>query len=134
MESSISILNRPHERKRGLTINRKTGRIFLRSCPCRLLNLHHGDKIYFVYYEDHQMYLFKGGDFPDGITLFGRVGQLHGNSINTVRHLSTLIHDVPPHTTEIDLVVANQITNINIDNQIFSALAVINRADVYHCR
>lgn len=130
-EHELIILNRPRCKKRGLTINRN-GRITLRTQPCKLLALSRGDKISFGF-MDGQMYIIKT-DLPDSILLSGRKGQLHGCSINTVRHMLAFISGIPSNATEIDLIVSDQCRNIRIGDVDYQALIVINRADLAHSR
>lgn len=131
-EHELIILNRPRCKKRGLTINRN-GRITLRTQPCKLLGLSRGDKISFCY-MDGQMFIIKTDSFPDSILLSGRKGQLHGCSVNTVRHMFAYISGIPTNATEIDLIVSDQCQTININSVEYQALTVINRADFAHCR
>ena len=130
-EHELIILNRPRCKKRGLTINRN-GRITLRTQPCKLLGLSRGDKISFGF-MDGQIYIIKA-DLPDSILLSGRKGQLHGCSVNTVRHLFIFISGIPTNATEIDLIVSDQCQTISINSVEYQALIVINRADFAHCR
>lgn len=130
-EHELIILNRPRCKKRGLTINRN-GRITLRTQPCKLLSLSRGDKISFGF-MDGQMFIIKT-DLPDSILLSGRKGQLHGCSVNTVRHMFVFISGIPTNATEIDLIVSDQCQTISINSVEYQALTVINRADFAHCR
>lgn len=130
-EHELIILNRPRCKKRGLTINRN-GRITLRTQPCKLLGLSRGDKISFGF-MDGQIYIIKA-DLPDSILLSGRKGQLHGCSVNTVRHMLVFISGIPTNATEIDLIVSGQCQSISINSVEYQALTVINRADFAHCR
>lgn len=130
-EHELIILNRPRCKKRGLTINRN-GRITLRTQPCKLLGLSRGDKISFGF-MDGQIYIIKA-DLPDSILLSGRKGQLHGCSVNTVRHLFIFTSGIPANATEIDLIVSDQCQSISINSVEYQALTVINRADFAHCR
>ena len=130
-EHELIILNRPRCKKRGLTINRN-GRITLRTQPCKLLGLSRGDKISFGF-MDGQIYIIKA-DLPDSILLSGRKGQLHGCSVNTVRHMFVFISGIPTNATEIDLIVSDQCQTISINSVEYQALTVINRADFAHCR
>lgn len=131
-EHELIILNRPRCKKRGLTINRN-GRITLRTQPCKILGLSRGDKICFGF-MDGQMYIIKTDSLPDSILLSGRKGQLHGCSVNTVRHMLVFISGIPTNATEIDLIVSDQCRNIRIDDVDYQALIVINRADFAHSR
>lgn len=131
-EHELIILNRPRYKKRGLTINRN-GRITLRTQPCKLLGLSRGDKISFGFMDD-QMFIIKTDSLPDSILLSGRKGQLHGCSVNTVRHLFAYICGIPINAKEIDLIVADQCQSISINSVEYQALTVINRADFAHCR
>lgn len=131
-EHELIILNRPRCKKRGLTINRN-GRITLRTQPCKILGLSRGDKISFGFMDD-QMFIIKTDSFPDSILLSGRKGQLHGCSVNTVRHMFAYISGIPTNATEIDLIVSDQYQTININSVEYQALIVINRADFAHCR
>lgn len=130
-EHELIILNRPRCKKRGLTINRN-GRITLRTQPCKILGLSRGDKISFGF-MDGQMFIIKT-DLPDSILLSGRKGQLHGCSVNTVRHMFVFISGIPTNATEIDLIVSDQCQTISINSVEYQALTVINRADFAHCR
>lgn len=59
LTNDVIILNRPRVQKRGLALN-LNGRITLRSSPCKLLDLHPGDKICFCFYNpSKQMYVIK---------------------------------------------------------------------------
>lgn len=131
-EHELIILNRPRCKKRGLTINRN-GRITLRTQPCKILGLSRGDKISFGFMDD-QMFIIKTDSFPDSILLSGRKGQLHGCSVNTVRHMFAYISGIPTNATEIDLIVSDQYQTININSVEYQALIVINRADFAHYR
>ena len=128
----IYILNRPRSQKRGLTLN-KNGRITLRSFPVKLLGLERGDKIVF-FCLGTQMYITKSSTLPDAITLYGRKGQLHGCSSSTVRCLFLHTPGIPPNVKEIDLVVSDQLETITVGDDTLQALAVVNRADLTHCR
>ena len=83
---------------------------------------------------DGQMYIIKTDSFPDSLLLSGRKGQLHGCSVNTVRHMFVFISGIPTNATEIDLIVSDQCKSIRIDDVDYQALIVINRADFAHCR
>ena len=128
----IFILNRPRHQRRGLTLN-KNGRITLRSFPIKLLGLERGDKIVF-FCLGTQMYITKSADHPDAILLYGRKGQLHGCSSSTVKCLFLHTQGIPPNAQEIDLVVSDQIETITVGGNNLQALAVVNRADLSHCR
>lgn len=131
-EHEIYILNRPRPQKRGLTLN-ANGRITLRSFPVRLLGLERGDKIVF-FCIGTQMYITKSSDLPDGIQLYGRKGQLHGCSSSTVRCLFRHTPGIPPKAREVDLVVSDQVETVTVGDKSLQALAVVNRADMAHCR
>ena len=132
MNDEVIMLNRPRQKRRGLTIA-VDGRITLRSLPCRLLELSQGDKIAFV--EIHsQPYLIKANAMPEGIKLHGRKGQLHGSSVSTVRNLLHGIVGKPEGAKEIDLVVDARQSTIRIGEKYHTALAVISRTDAFHCR
>lgn len=128
----IFILNRPRPQKRGLTIN-KNGRITLRSIPIKLLNLKRGDKILF-FCHNSQMYIVKATEHFLAIPLYGRKAQLHGCSVSTVRVLFNHIPGIPHGAQELDLVVSDHLDNIMVCNETIQALAVVNRADLSHCR
>lgn len=130
-EPSLIILNRPRSKKRGLTINRN-GRITLRTQPIKLLKLEKGDSIIFACL-DQQMYIIKSNEY-DAVHLYGRKGQLHGCSANTVRCLLINIRGVPHYANEVDLVVSDKLETINLYGKEYKALAVVNRADLSHCR
>lgn len=133
MKNDIIVLNRPRKLKRGLTIE-ACGRLTFRSVPCKLLRLTAGKKIVFIY-KSEQLYIIQSDRFENSIRLYGRDGQLHGNSVSTTKAIiSNYLRDVPPGTREIDLVVAGKTEDINIDGAVYPALAVINRADKEHCR
>lgn len=127
-----TILNCPRLRKRGLSIN-INGRITLRSSPCKLLDLKSGDSIFFVSY-DGQTYIAKDIKATDGIKLYGRPGQLHGNSATTVKNLWTIIPYMPIIAKEVDLIVSNKVENLPIGDASCPALAFISRVDKEHCR
>nr|WP_297658461.1 hypothetical protein [uncultured Prevotella sp.] len=130
--SEIIMLNRPRQKRRGLTLN-VDGRITLRSLPCKLLNLKTGDKIAFV--EIHsQMYIIKANSINDGIKLHGRKSQLHGSSVSTVRNILSSIVGKPDEAKEIDLIVDNRLASLSIGSDIYEALAVVSRTDASHCR
>lgn len=131
--SEIIMLNRPRQKRRGLTLGRN-GRICLRSLPCKLLGLRKGDEIAFVEI-DKQPYLIKANGMENGIRLFGRKTQLHGSSVNTVRYL-LLYHIVgmPNEAQETDLVVNDTPIRLRIGDEEHDALAVITRTDPSHCR
>lgn len=131
-EHELIILNCPRFQKRGLTINRN-GRITLRSKPCQQLGLVPKDKICFGII-DFQMYIIKCATIPDAIILSGRKGQLHGSSVNTVRHLFKYILGISQNTKEVDLVVANDVSTVTISGIDYKALPIVNRADPNHCR
>lgn len=131
-EPDIFILNRPRPQRRGLTLN-KNGRITLRSFPIKLLGLERGDKIVF-FSLGTQMYITKSADHPDAIPLYGRKGQLHGCSSSTVKCLLLHIPGIPPNAQEIDLLVSDHLETILVGYENIQALAIVNRADIPHCR
>ncbi len=126
------ILNRPRQKRRGLSLN-MNGRITLRSFPVKLLRLERGDKIIF-FCLGTQMYVAKSTSLPDAIPLYGRKGQLHGCSSSTVKCLFRHTPGIPPNTKEIDLVVSDQLESVKVSGTYLQALAVVNRADASHCR
>lgn len=137
--NDVIILNRPRVQKRGLALN-LNGRITLRSSPCKLLDLHPGDKICFCFHtESKQMYVIK--TTPDieakevaCIKLSGRKGQLHASDVSTVSFLLSYIPNIPTGTKQIELVTANETINLNVNSVSCPALAIVNRADSEHCR
>ena len=115
LTNDVIILNRPRVQKRGLALN-LNGRITLRSSPCKLLDLHPGDKICFCFYTpSKQMYVIKSTPDIEAkevvcIKLSGRKGQLHASN------------------------VSNETINLDVDGVSCPALAIVNRADSEHCR
>lgn len=130
--SQLIVLNRPRRNRRGLTIS-KDGRFFLRTQIIRLLGLHAGDGVVFVYSEG-QMYMVKSSTLPDPIILSGRDGQLHGNSVATAKHLLLFIEGAIKNCSEVDLVVGDKTVSLTIDGKMYDAAVIITRTDISHCR
>lgn len=139
LTNDVIILNRPRVQKRGLALN-LNGRITLRSSPCKLLDLHPGDKICFGFYTpSKQMYVIKSTPDIEAkevvcIKLSGRKGQLHASNVSTVSFLLSYIPNIPTGTKQIELITANETINLNVDGVSCPALAIVNRADSEHCR
>lgn len=130
--NDVIILNRPRQQKRGLSIN-VNGRITLRSAPCKLLGLKPGDFLSFAS-RGSQTYIIKCGDIENAIRLFGRPGQLHGNSTATTKYLFKVINNLPITAKEVDLIVSSQLEDLPIGDTAYPALAFIGRADSNHYR
>ncbi len=130
--NDVIILNRPRQQKRGLSIN-INGRITLRSAPCKLLGLKPGDFLSFAS-RGSQDYIVKVGDIKYAIKLYGRPGQLHGNSSATAKHLFKIINYMPLNAKEVDLIVSSEVEILRIGDAIYPALAFISRADSEHSR
>ena len=104
LTNDVIILNRPRVQKRGLALN-LNGRITLRSSPCKLLDLHPGDKICFCFSTpSKQMYVIKS---PPALE---------------AKYVS------------IKMSHRNETINLDVDGVSCPALAIVNRADSEHCR
>lgn len=130
--NQLIVLNRPRRNRRGLTIG-KDGRFSLRTQIIRLLDLHAGDGVVFVYSEG-QMYMIKSSTLPDPIILSGRDGQLHGSSVATARHLLLFVEGVTKDCREVDLVVGDKTESLTIDGKKYDAAVIVTRTDFNHCR
>lgn len=126
------VINRPRRSKRGLTVC-KNGRFYLRTQLIRLLNLHSGDGIVFVH-VDGQVYIIKSSTLPDPIVLSGRDGQLHGNSVDTAKHLFLFIEGMIKGSSEVDLIVGDKAVDLSFEGEKYKAVAIVTRADFDHCR
>lgn len=131
--NDVVILNRPRQKKRGLSLN-VNGRITLRAQPCRLLKLKKGDCIAFVEYLSQPYIIRVAYSRLPCIRLNGRLSQLHGCSVSTVKNLWPRIIGIPDGTKEVDLVVTDCTLCIRIGDQYYEGLAFITRTDPSHCR
>lgn len=126
------IINRPRRSKRGLTVC-KNGRFYLRTQLIRLLELHAGDGIVFVH-ADGQVYIIKSSTLPNPIVLSGRDGQLHGNSVDTAKHLFLFIDGMAKDSREVDLIVDDKAVDLSFEGEKYKAVAIVTRTDSGHCR
>lgn len=123
------ILNRKRSFRKGIVIER-SGRITLRSRPCRLLNLRAGGYVSF-FLSGSQMYLLQEPQKPfneGALRLSGRASQLHCCSKDTAKEL--LRHVTGAADMEkVELNVSPTVTNITHEDVCYVAVAIINIVD-----
>lgn len=122
------ILNKPPKRKRDVVIER-SGRITLRSRPCRTLSLKVGDRVVF-YMSASQMYVYKDNAAPLGLRLSGRPSQLHVCSAETARNI--IRHtDGAAGLAHVELQASAVLSSLTVDGVRHDAIAIINIVSKY---
>jgi hypothetical protein len=122
------ILNKKRSFRKGIVIER-SGRITLRSRPCRVLHLKAGSHVHF-YLNNEQMYLLQAEEpFADGaLRLSGRTSQLHCCSKDTAKEL--LRHVTGAGDMEkVELNVSPSPVTIIHEGVAYPAVAIINIVD-----
>lgn len=123
------ILNKKRSFRKGIVIER-SGRITLRSRPCRLLHLKAGGYVSF-FLSGSQMYLLQEPRKPfneGALRLSGRASQLHCCSKDTARELLRNVTGAAD-MEKVELNVSPTVTNITHEDVCYVAVAIINIVD-----
>ena len=124
-----TILNKPKQHRKGIVIER-SGRITLRSRPCRLLSLTVGCYVSFALAAG-QMYLLREPQRPvneGALRLCGRPSQMHCCSVATAQELFRQTTGADDRQ-KIELNVSPEKSSVVVDGVEFEALAIINIVD-----